>query len=489
MTKSATLFLLSILFFPCCQSNKDEKILKQSLALAGDNRYELGIVLKHYKNDPLKIKAAKFLISNMPGSFGKNKKIIDISTPFYSIYDSLAKEYDYKMDAERGEKIDSLWNLFSNNQAKLDRLPFQLDLENITAEQLIIEIDLAFKAWKGNVYTRDCTFNEFCEYILPLFKNIKLKDVSSEYFETADVTLSLENTLPEARYAYLCVFGDQQWRPVQWGKIKKDRVTFTRMGKDIIYLPAYYKNHRLIPAGEAFLLDSAGCVTSLQGDGKKSSVSIHQTGGADSYSNNLNNIHLLNGLKIIGYSKDNSTDTLLILSDAIPLESVRYPVKGSLSYNRIMACFRSDTTAVSEIIFYDAQNQIIIPDHIESDIIPFNNIDNLSHVSDLIMASGIKGFNNDRKIWFHFNKGPNIAYVKVAPYIQNTIVNNGAFILYYWDNGWKEAGTQQSTKGFLTFHDVPDNHLYMLRHQQWAKMKYRIPERFFLYKDGEVLWY
>lgn len=68
MAKCAPILLLSILFFSCCQSKNDEKMLKQSLTLAGNNRTELEKVLKHYKNDPSKLKAAVFLISNMQGS-------------------------------------------------------------------------------------------------------------------------------------------------------------------------------------------------------------------------------------------------------------------------------------------------------------------------------------------------------------------------------------------------------------------------------------
>ena len=163
-----TIFLLlSILLFAYCQSKIAEKAFNQSLALSGNNRTELEKVLKHYKNDPLKLKAAEFLIMNMPGSFAQNEEIIDICALFYNDYNSLAKEYDYEMKTERGEKIDSLWNSFSNRYFNLRTMPFKPDLENISAEQLISEIDLAFKAWKKNVYTRDCSFDEFCEYILP----------------------------------------------------------------------------------------------------------------------------------------------------------------------------------------------------------------------------------------------------------------------------------------------------------------------------------
>ena len=41
------------------------------------------------------------------------------------------------------------------------------DAEHLTASTIISEIEMAFKAWKGNVYTQNCSFHDFCEYILP----------------------------------------------------------------------------------------------------------------------------------------------------------------------------------------------------------------------------------------------------------------------------------------------------------------------------------
>ena len=58
------LLLLLILLFVSCKASND-KYLEQCLILAGKNRIEFEKVLNHYKNDPLKIEAAKFLIRNM----------------------------------------------------------------------------------------------------------------------------------------------------------------------------------------------------------------------------------------------------------------------------------------------------------------------------------------------------------------------------------------------------------------------------------------
>ena len=183
--------------------------------------------------------------------------------------------------------------------------------------------------------------------IPPLFKNIKIKDVSSEYFETSDVTLSLKSTPSKTYYAYLCVFGYQQWHPVQWGKIKNNKVSFKGMGKDIIYLPAYYENGKLIPAGEPFLLDSKGVVTCLKGNKQQISIFINHVEGAPVYNWDLKNIQLLAGLKIHGYSsKTHRIDNLLTLSDIIPLKSVIYPIYSNILYDRITATFRSDSREI-----------------------------------------------------------------------------------------------------------------------------------------------
>ena len=158
---------LGCLIFVSCQSNKDDYDLDQALKLAGKNRVELEKLLKHYENDSLKLEAAKFLIRNMTGSFSKNEQIDSICQPLYEEYDSLANLYEYEMNTERGKKIDSLWRHFSHSRYQLHRLSYQLDLENISAKQLITEIDLTFKAWQENVYTKNFSFEDFCEYILP----------------------------------------------------------------------------------------------------------------------------------------------------------------------------------------------------------------------------------------------------------------------------------------------------------------------------------
>ena len=59
------LFLFTLLH-SCREANSR---LEQALQLAGDNKLELQKVLDHYAGDSLKLKAAIFLIENMPGHY------------------------------------------------------------------------------------------------------------------------------------------------------------------------------------------------------------------------------------------------------------------------------------------------------------------------------------------------------------------------------------------------------------------------------------
>lgn len=64
--KTRLLICVSVLFglFSCSSSEREQ--LETTLVFAGSNRAELEKVLEHYKDAPLKLQAAIYLIENMP---------------------------------------------------------------------------------------------------------------------------------------------------------------------------------------------------------------------------------------------------------------------------------------------------------------------------------------------------------------------------------------------------------------------------------------
>jgi len=86
------------------------------------------------------------------------------------------------------------------------------------------------------------------------------RDVTDQYLDTTDVRVELVNERPEGtRFAYLCVFNGGDWKAIHWGEIDEtNHVMFTKMGRHIAYLPAYYVDEALVPAGPTFILTKEG---------------------------------------------------------------------------------------------------------------------------------------------------------------------------------------------------------------------------------------
>ena len=87
-----------------------------------------------------------------------------------------------------------------------------------------------------------------------------ITDVTSEYIPVADVEISLEKEIPDGeKFAYICVFNTGEWKAIHWSSIDDEgKVNFTGMGTDIAYLPAFYINGDIVPAGKPFILDNNG---------------------------------------------------------------------------------------------------------------------------------------------------------------------------------------------------------------------------------------
>jgi len=127
--------------------------MKDVLQQAGKNRRELEKVLKHYgKNtaDSLKLRAAEFLIVNMPGKYSEyyDAPWNDVSTVMLRWTSS--PDIQMVLDTYRiGEPV------------RKD------DMEHITADYLISNIELAFRVWQEMPWGKDLPFDVFCEEILP----------------------------------------------------------------------------------------------------------------------------------------------------------------------------------------------------------------------------------------------------------------------------------------------------------------------------------
>ena len=165
---TSTLFATFILvaFSGCSQ---DTMYLRYALKAAGDNKSELKAVLKHYRTedkDSQKLKAAKYLIANMPGhySYADTAK----ANKFYAVaYDVLTSGRDMFWMRDTIQKISS------GEFCDMSRNIVQ-DVEVITADYLIYSIDHAFTQWRTRPWAQHLSYEEFREYLLP-YKIVELQ--------------------------------------------------------------------------------------------------------------------------------------------------------------------------------------------------------------------------------------------------------------------------------------------------------------------------
>ncbi|MDR2911260.1 MAG: hypothetical protein LBV47_07870 [Bacteroidales bacterium] len=164
-------YLFAILLTVSC--SRYSSGLEWALKQAGDNRAELEKVLEHYcqtPEDSLKLKAAEFLITNMPYHYTLSNAVVDSFRLHIASHTPGATTIS---DFE--EQFGPLANL------RYQRL---YDINVMTADYLIRNIDFSFRLWHEAPWGKHISFDNFCEEILPYrVGNEPLENWKEVYYE------------------------------------------------------------------------------------------------------------------------------------------------------------------------------------------------------------------------------------------------------------------------------------------------------------------
>lgn len=144
--------LVATCIFTACDGN-----LSHSLEMAEDNRGEMEKVLFHFKNDPnpLKYRAAKFLIENMP---------------YHHSYEGTEIEkYDSAYLEMAAAPIQFRDSVFKQLMENVDRKSMQgiPDIRSLKADYLIKVIDEACDIWHASTWHKEYDESIFFDYVLP----------------------------------------------------------------------------------------------------------------------------------------------------------------------------------------------------------------------------------------------------------------------------------------------------------------------------------
>lgn len=332
--------------------------------------------------------------------------------------------------------------------------------------------------------------NSDLETIPTYFRNNKLEDVTNHYLETADIKIKL-NLKTKSKFAYLCVFNTSGWNPVAWSKIRKGKVQFKQLGKNIVYLPAIYDRGKIIPVGVPFILQNDGATFKLEASGSMQSMKLYRKYFLTTH--DVKNAAECLFTKFQVANKDDLSDAETIYTiDSIFFEPKEIEVNCKSRYRYLIYDFKNNQkTSLAELGFNGQQR---------------NNEECKLFDGQIIGNKGLKKFTtenliDDKTLTFYksdpycsllfigFDFGitdkVKINKIKFCPRNdRNNVIPNLDYELFYWDYEWKSLGIKKSNNNFIIYDNVPAGALYWLRCLSEGK-----EERIFTYENGKQVWW
>ena len=316
--------------------------------------------------------------------------------------------------------------------------------------------------------------------IPPLFRNKSLHDVTAFHIRCADVTLDLQDKLPEdVEFVYLLVFedGSKEWKEAAWAHVTNKKLNFKDMGLARIYLPAYYLEGQFVPLTHPIYLDTSGLVTHLIPDlNKLEEITIHRKysmGHAEfGYSN------LFVGAIFQGSNNADFNGAIALGGIDSPPEyevTINFKTDEKVRYVRL----KSDSALhISTLEFFDEKNTRIeghplCGGRITTD--PRFAFDGNIRTNFHCEGSGWIGLDFRKPI-----KVEGVRFLFRNSF--NTIEPGDLYEVFYWCGQWKSLGKMVAQRNYLKVL-APTNSLLLLKNHSKGKQ-----EKVFIIREGKQIW-
>lgn len=313
------------------------------------------------------------------------------------------------------------------------------------------------------------------EYIPEFFLDPFQKDVTDEYFHTAEIEITPRVAPRERpRYAYLFTFSNLTWLPSAIGEYDPNKMHFSKVGKNIVYLPGCYQARSIKNLHYPFILHVDGTITYLEPDMTK----MIRARLERKYPSNE---------ELFNYNKQLHTTTVQA-SNTIKQESFTCIVSQVKTRQACTECFINDKEpyrywqialpmrcACAEIIFYDNHGKLI-RGKIDKQFEKVYDGDPLTNQPS--------NMGQPLHVTFDFDSPVSISRIILYPRSDgNGIYPGDEYELFYHDiEGWKSLGKRTATDYFLEYDNLPNGALYWLHNHTQG-----VEERpFTITKEGKV---
>jgi len=319
------------------------------------------------------------------------------------------------------------------------------------------------------------------------FLNRNIKDVSNVYWNNPPIEIEASMTNKQ-KIAYLCVFNNQDWVPVQWGKLNGNKYVFSDMEHEVVYLPCIYKNGNLVPFSYPVILKKDGEIHTLSiKENAVNQITLYrkyplnpfQTNaarivrGTFQGSNNLN-FEGAEQLGVIETIPHNQLYSSVITKSNKKYRYIRY--KGAIQSYGSMAelKFYSDTKLLKGKVIGARRSEARLANNSPEKVFDNNNL------------TYYIGPGDSAWVGLDLGKPYKLSKVMFAPRNDdNYIKENSVYELFYQDKiRWVSLGKKRAETTSLKYDNVPENALLWLRNHTEGK-----EERIFTFKNNEIFWW
>lgn len=316
-----------------------------------------------------------------------------------------------------------------------------------------------------------------------------IRDVTSDYTETTDVSVSiLKGKARKRNIVYLAVFDNQKWTIVHWAKRQGSKALFKNMARGVVYLPVYYSDRKeTIPAGKPFLLTQQGeCQPIIADHSQKQDMALKRK-----YRGELLDFRRrVHRGRFQVASKDDFSDAITIATiDTIPecnFQTIRPEYEGSYRYFRYVAPDWSYGN-MAELEMYDETGAKLEPARIFGN----RHTKTKCEVEALFDGDVLSYYDthpgNGAWAAVEFESEAHLERIIYLPRNDDNFIRDGElYELYYWENSqWKSLGQQVGTKeSVLHYKDAPTKALFLLSNLTKGR-----EERIFTYEGGKQVWW
>lgn len=334
--------------------------------------------------------------------------------------------------------------------------------------------------------------SEIEAFVPRAFRYPFFKDVTEEYMDCEDVEIEVGDSL-DGRYAYLTVFDNTEWKPVDFALIKGSKVVFRKGGMNSVYLPVCYEAggqmkaighpflHTYDKEVRPFIPDTSRRVTLKLL--RKYPVLRHVQGVVmrlDSGEFHASNDARFREYEMLYRVTDCSvTGREVVLPDTL----------GAFRYWRYYQPKNGSYCNIADIRFYErATGKQCVGKIIGTDGCWEGNP---GHTKDKAFDGDLLTFFDapvSSEAWtgMDFGKPVDIGrFVFTGRGDGNSIDIGDWYELLYWkEGGWHSAGKRKAETVHLLYEDMPRGALYWLRDLSKGK-----EERIFSYEDGKQVWW